>query len=259
MNRLSIPWTATAYLWQSIATKIAHPGPNVSFGARVISHSTVGKNSRVGFNTTLVSSTTGDNVSIGHSCIVSHSSLEENVHILQRCLLHDVQVGRFSYISLDSQVLETKVGRFFSAGPHLICGIGLHPADFASTSPVFYSTLRQCGTTFADRDYFQERQEIVIGHDVWIGSRVFIRDGITVGNGAIIAAGAVVVDNVPDYAIVGGVPAKLIRFRFPDRVIAELLEIQWWNWSTNRLKKAQPLFAQNNIDLFLEGARRQYT
>jgi acetyltransferase-like isoleucine patch superfamily enzyme len=258
MNSLAIPWTATSYLWQSITTKIAHPGPNVSIGARVVNHSTLGKNSKVGFNATLFRSAVGDNVNIGHSSTVSHSSLEDHVLLYHRCLLHDVQVGRFSYISFDSQVLETKVGRFCSVGPHLICGIGLHPVDFASTSPVFYSTLRQCGTTFADRDHFREREEIVIGHDVWIGSRVFIRDGVTIGNGAIIAAGAVVVDNVPDYAIVGGVPAKIIRFRFPERTISDLLEIQWWNWSTDRLRKLQPLFAQNNIELFLEGARKQY-
>jgi acetyltransferase-like isoleucine patch superfamily enzyme len=173
--------------------------------------------------------------------------------------LKDVQVGRFSYISLDSKLLKTKVGRFCSVGPYLICGIGLHPVDFVSTSPVFYSTLKQCGTTFADRDYFHEREEIVIGHDVWIGTRVFIRDGVKIGNGAIIAAGAVVVDDVPDYAIVGGVPAKLIRFRFADDIIAELREIQWWNWSIDRLQQAHTLFAQNRIDLFLNGARRQST
>ena len=71
-----------------------------------------------------------------------------------------------------------------------------------------------------------------------------------------VAAGAVVTADVPDYAIMGGVPAKLIRYRFPENVVQQLLEIQWWNWSEERLREAQPQLAQPDVNSFLEWARR---
>ena len=82
-------------------------------------------------------------------------------------------------------------------------------------------------------------------------SRVFIRDGVTIGNGAILGAGSVVVKDVPDYAIVGGVPAKVIRFRFTEDIIKRLQPIEWWNLSEENLRTAQPLIAQKDIQLFI--------
>ena len=79
--------------------------------------------------------------------------------------------------------------------------------------------------------------DIVIGNDVWIGFESVILSGVTIGDGAIIGTRAVVTKDVPPYTIVGGVPAKPIRKRFSDDVISELLKLQWWNWSENRIKK----------------------
>jgi carbonic anhydrase/acetyltransferase-like protein (isoleucine patch superfamily) len=79
---------------------------------------------------------------------------------------------------------------------------------------------------------------------------------VRIGNGAIIAAGAVVVADVPDYAMMGGVPAKLIRYRFPEEAIRELLEIEWWNWPEEKLRAAQPLLSQPDVNSFLAWARR---
>ena len=77
--------------------------------------------------------------------------------------------------------------------------------------------------------------ETIIGNDVWIGEKVFIKDGIRVGDGAIIGAGAIVTKDVPPYAIVAGVPARIIRYRFDEDVILKLLKIQWWDWSDEKL------------------------
>jgi acetyltransferase-like isoleucine patch superfamily enzyme len=117
---------------------------------------------------------------------------------------------------------------------------------------VFFSTRKQSGVTFADRDYFNEHAASVIGHDVWIGANVFVKDGTTINHGAIVAAGAVVTNDVPAYAIVGGVPAKIIRFRFKEDEIERLLQSEWWNWSETELQAAQKAFAQEGLDAFFE-------
>jgi acetyltransferase-like isoleucine patch superfamily enzyme len=168
--------------------------------------------------------------------------------------LHEVEVGRFSYVGRNSVLSQTTIGRFCSLGPELLCGPGEHPTDFVSSSPVFYSTRKQCGVSFSDKDYFKEKKAITIGHDVWIGARVSIRDGVNIGHGAIIGTGTIVLADVPAYAIVGGVPARLIRFRFTEDIINKLLEVKWWEWNDDMLRKAQALFAQDNVDRFLEWA-----
>jgi acetyltransferase-like isoleucine patch superfamily enzyme len=119
-----------------------------------------------------------------------------------------------------------------------------------STHPIFYSTKAQAGITFADRDYFEERKPIKIGNDVFIGANVIVLDGVTIGDGAIIAAGAVVTKNVPPYSIYGGVPAKLIRYRFEQETIDFLVNFQWWNKDREWLKNNFKYF--HNIKEFFE-------
>ena len=95
---------------------------------------------------------------------------------------------------------------------------------------MFYSLLKQTGVTFAKKQLFDElRDPIEIGHDCWIGQRVFIVGGVKIGTGAVVMAGAVVTKNVPPYAIVGGVPAKVLRFRYDVETIEFLLKTEWWN------------------------------
>ncbi len=79
--------------------------------------------------------------------------------------------------------------------------------------------------------------DTMVGNDVWIGQEATIMPGVTIGDGAVIAAKSVVTADVPPYAIVGGNPAKLIRRRFADDVIAELLTIRWWDWSVDRITR----------------------
>ena len=90
---------------------------------------------------------------------------------------------------------------------------------------------------------------VYVGNDVWIGSHVLINGGVTIGNGAVIGAGAVVVKNVPPYAVMGGVPAKVIRYRFSEDMIAKLEEIHWWNMSEDFLKSKIDVFQNENISM----------
>jgi virginiamycin A acetyltransferase len=86
---------------------------------------------------------------------------------------------------------------------------------------------------------------ITIGNDVWIGTQSTILTGVTIGNGAIIAANSVVSKDVPPYAIVGGTPATVLKYRFSDDIIAKLLEIEWWNWDLEKIKRNKDLFYGN--------------
>lgn len=217
-------------------------------GNRLGDHTIVGRKSRVG------RSTLGSRCTLEAEVELYNSTLADHVQLQRRSCVTDVNIGRYTYVGRNAYLNLATIGAFSSIGPAVLLGLGEHPIDFTSTSPAFYSTRRQCGETFAPADVFPERRPIIVGNDVWIGARAFIRDGVTIGDGAIVAAGAVVTRDVPPYAIVGGTPAKLIRLRFDESVIARLLAIAWWNWNDERLRAAQPLIGSKDIHAFLAWA-----
>ena len=232
-----------------------YPEARIGFGTRVI-NSSLQPGVRIGKNCYVRTSKFGREVIVEDKCAIFECAFDDHTAVYSNCSLSDVRLGSYSYINEHSSTANVSVGKFSSIGPHFVCGSGGHPTNFISTSPVFYSTRRQCGVSFTETNYFVERHETTVGNDVWIGARVFVKDGVRVGNGALIAAGAVVIRDVPDYALVGGVPAKVIRYRFSEDVIRELLEIKWWEWSEDRLREAQPLMAQPDVNSFLAWARQ---
>jgi acetyltransferase-like isoleucine patch superfamily enzyme len=164
-----------------------------------------------------------------YMAIATESTFEANVTLFDHSLVHASSIGRHTYIGSHSVVSHATMGRFCCIGPGVRIGPGRHPSTgFVSSHPIFYSTARHTGVTFADRAHFEEHLPTTIGHDVWIGANAVVSDGLTIGSGAIIGAGAVVTRDVTPYAIVGGVPAAPIRHRFSDDDIAMLLEFQWW-------------------------------
>lgn len=156
--------------------------------------------------------------------------------------LHGVHLGYATYVA-GSVLVDCKVGAFCSIGPEcLIGGLSSHPTNWLSTHPSFYSTRGQSGAVHAKAQHFQDAAPVQIGSDVWIGARVMVLDGISVGHGAVIAAGSVVVRDVPSYAIVAGVPAKVIRYRFSPEIIDRLLSLRWWSLPPNKLSELSELW-----------------
>lgn len=141
---------------------------------------------------------------------------------------YGVSMGKYSYINSGCIFCKTRIGRFCSIGWNVTIGAPEHPTDWLSTSPIQYAQDGIFSWNGETRYFDSEVDFVTIGHDVWIGANAFIKRGVSIGNGAIIAAGAVVVHDVPDYTIVGGVPAKIIRNRFNGTVIKKMQELQWW-------------------------------
>ena len=168
--------------------------------------------------------------------------------------------GFGSYVGINASIISTKIGRFSSIGPHVRVTSGKHPTEgFASMHPAFYSIRKQVGFTFVDVQKYDEGLDKVshtsIGNDVWIGDSAVIMEGITIGDGAVIAAGSVVTKDVPAYAIVAGVPAKILKYRFNDAQREDLLDIQWWNKDIKWIKENAERFS--DVDELISFCREE--
>lgn len=166
------------------------------------------------------------------------------------------KMGYGSYIGPRSKV-SAYVGRFSSIGGDVVTLSGTHPyrAPFVSTAPCFCVTnpnYIQNGGSFVEKDVFEQyrfydkvnRIDVKIGSDCWIGERVIIIGGVEIGDGAMVLANAVVTKDIPAFAIVGGVPARVIGYRFDEDTISALVENKWWEKPLDWIK--------NNIDLFCD-------
>lgn len=177
-----------------------------------------------------------------------NSRISKKSKVLPFSKFTNSSIDDYSYVGLFGFVNNTKIGKFCSISMNFKSGLGQHPTNRISTSPIFYSKKYALYESFASKDaHFEEYADINIGHDVWIGADVMILDGVNIGNGAIIASKAVVTKDVPSYAIAAGIPAKVIKYRFSENVITKLNQIQWWDWSKDELLKNRALFEKDCI------------
>lgn len=190
------------------------------------------------------------NPAVSFFALVDNSSIiNRKSKIYRSTKILNSSIGKYSYLTSGSSLIYAEVGAFCSIGHNSTIGLARHTIDKLSSSPIF--TERKNATGFQWCKYFIESpyRKVVIENDVWIGDHVVIMGGIRVGHGAVIAAGAVVTKDVPPYAIVGGVPAKILRYRFPTEIIDRLLVIQWWNMPESELKRNLLLFQKQGLEL----------
>jgi len=169
--------------------------------------------------------------------VTLNSQLAKFSRLHEKVSFNDSEIGRYSYVGPNSVLNKVVIGRFCSIGANVRVVYGTHPTcGFISTSPIFYSQQGQCGETWGASIgvYFNEYKlvngkSMIIGNDVWIGEGALLLEGIRIGNGSIVAAGSVVVKDVEDFEIVGGNPAKHIRYRFGVDDRKKIKDSQWWN------------------------------
>lgn len=151
--------------------------------------------------------------------------------------VRNISIGKNSYVSYNSIVYHADIGDYCSIGPNVVIGYGDHPTNMISTSPHIYLNDLLFDVNETASILISHFNKVKIMNDVWIGANVYIKNGVKIGNGVIIGAGAVVLNDVEDYDVVAGVPAKFIRKRFDKKVIELLLEIKWWEIDFQTLKK----------------------
>ena len=210
-----------------------------------IKNSTYGDGIQIYRNAWLHSSVCGKNVSIGDDSIVEGSKLGDYAIINRRCYVTKSVIGDFSIVGLNSMVRPSVIGKFCEFAPYVDIGGKNHDYDKVTifTKTRFHQALSSERPHYPSPAGYAE-----IGNDVWIATGVCVFRKVKVGDGACIGAGAVVTKDVPPYAIVAGVPAKIIKYRFPDKFIEELLKIKWWDWPMDVLAKNMDWLMSSDVN-----------
>jgi len=163
-------------------------------------------------------------------CLTDDTVIGIKTHILGNCVINKSQIGNYSYIGRNCLIQNSHIGNYCSIANDVFIGLGKHPLDMFSTSPLFYRKKNTFNVTVVLKDKeFNEYERIGLGNDVWIGARAIILDGVNIGDGAVVAAGSIVTKDVEPYMIVAGIPAKPIRKRTTEDKIKQYQESEWWN------------------------------
>lgn len=156
-----------------------------------------------------------------------------------RTTLAEVEMGDYSYVVHDAQIIYATIGKFCSIASHTRVNPGNHPLERVALNHFTYrASAYGLGPDEAGFFDWRRRHRVTLGHDVWLGHGVIVLPGVTIGTGAAIGAGAVVTKDIPPFAVAVGNPARVIRFRFPEEQREALLQIAWWDWPRERLSAA---------------------
>jgi phosphonate metabolism protein (transferase hexapeptide repeat family) len=180
---------------------------------------------------------------VGRRCeVLSHTRIEY------------ASLGDYSYLGENCDVADAAIGKFTAIANSVRIGAPNHPMGRPSQHRFTYVPEYYEADATRDRDFFADRRadRVTIGNDCWIGHAAIILPGVTVGDGAVIAAGAVVSRDVAPYTVVGGVPARPIRQRFPDAIAERLTRIAWWDWPDELIFARLADFRSDQIEQFCD-------
>ena len=178
------------------------------------------------------------------SCIVDPTS-----RVCSKSELTSVSIDRYTYVGNDCFMVNVSIGAFCSIADRVCIGGAGHPIERVSSSPVFHEGKNILSVNFQNFPY-KHTPKTMIENDVWIGMGAIIKAGVSIHNGAVIGSGSIVTHDVPPYAIVGGNPARIIRYRFDENTSQALENIKWWEWDFEKIRKESYLF--DDVAKFLQ-------
>ncbi len=171
-----------------------------------------------------------------HIPAIKNSKIHKTSKIASASHIVDTTINKYTYVGNNCTVVDTEIGSFCSIADNVTIGGASHPVHWVSTSPVFHMGRNILKKNFSNHA-FQTNSLTIIKNDIWIGSNCLIKSGITIENGAIIGMGSVLTKNVGPYEIWAGNPAKIIKKRFDDTTIENLLKIKWWGLDDNNITR----------------------
>lgn len=191
---------------------------------------------------------------IHHSAIVNNSKLGAYVEIAEASRILESTIGDYSYTDRYADIAYSVLGKFVNVAAFSRINPGEHPHHRASLHHFMYRSSYYWPEETDEQLVFDWRRSrpVHIGHDTWIGHAAVIMKGVKIGNGAVVASNAVVTKDVPPYAIVGGLPAKIIKWRHPIQTADRLQTMAWWNWDHETLQLALPDFRALSAEAFIE-------
>lgn len=204
-----------------------------------IVNSSIG-NSAVYRNAVVKDSSLGDGCSIGDDTTIVRCHFENNVLINRRSYINDSNIGRYTYAGINTTINVSSIGRYCSIARNVDIGGFDHDYSKITTMPAFRFLQNTAGADVATATNEFGTTKCHIGNDAWIAAGAIILHKATIGDGAIVGAGAVVTHDVPPYAIVAGVPAKVVGYRCKPDLVERLLNLQWWNWPESVLLEIFP-------------------
>jgi len=200
-------------------------------------------------------SATRDGEPVVHgSASVRNATLGRFSEIKERVQFWDSELGDYSYVERHAEVIYARVGKFCAVASAARVNALEHPMARVSQHKITYRPNEYFLGAKLDKEFRESRRAKIVetGHDVWIGHGAIVMPGVKIGHGAVVAAGAVVTKDVAPHAIVAGVPAKFLKWRFAPKLSERIIALAWWDWDHDRLAIAVEDMRTMGVEAFLE-------
>ncbi len=188
------------------------------------------------------------------SASLRNAALGRFTEIKERVQFWDSQLGDYSYVERHAEAIYTSIGKFCAIAAAARLNALSHPIGRVTQHKIGYRPNEYFVGAKIDKTFRDGRAErrVILGHDVWIGHGAVVMPGVTIGHGAVVAASAVVTKDVAPYAIVAGVPARFLKWRFEPKVSERIIALGWWDWDHDRLAGAVAGMQTMTVQEFLE-------